>query len=400
MNVEKHNLEAWRAALETADFTHLSYEQLAAYADEEADEVEREIVASHLAVCLPCAQELQQVQAARAELLPYPVRELELEHAPTLWEKLSELGQVSALRWLMPVGGAVAAVLLLWAGIQSWSLNRENRELRAKLAASQQENNRLQQQVADAGKAAEELRNQLAKLQSANTPKNAAELIALNDAGGKVMLDQQGNLSGLGTLAPAQQQMLKAALTGGRAEQPALVAELASKADVLLGRGKTGVAFALIAPVGKIVATERPTLRWQPLAGATGYTVAVYDENLKRVAVSEPVTATLWKVTPPLARGQVYTWQVRAIKDGREIVSPTPPAPEARFKVLEQARLNELNQAKREHPNSHLLLGLLYAKAGLIDEAERELRTLAQLNPDSGLVRKLWQSVRSARRNQ
>jgi hypothetical protein len=224
-------------------------------------------------------------------------------------------------------------------------------------------------------------------------------LAALNDAGGQVTIDQQGNIAGLGALTPVQQQMLKDALTGGRVEQPALVAELAGKADMLSGGGKEGVAFALINPIGKIIAAERPTLRWQPLVGATGYTVAVYDENLNRVAVSELVTTTSWTVTPPLVRGQVFKWQVRAVKDGQEIVSPAPPAPEARFKVLEQARLNELNQAKRQHSNSHLLLGLLYARAGLVDEAERELQTLARLNPNSELVRKLLQNVRAARRS-
>jgi hypothetical protein len=57
-----------------------------------------------------------------------------------------------------------------------------------------------------------------------------------------------------------------------------------------------------------------------------------------------------------------------------------------------------LNQARREHPDAHLLLGLLYARAGLADEAEREMKTLARLNPDSEIVRKLMQSIRAARR--
>jgi hypothetical protein len=173
---------------------------------------------------------------------------------------------------------------------------------------------------------------------------------------------------------------------------------LAGKTDVLSGGGKVGVAFALINPIGKIIASDRPTLRWQPLVGATAYTVAVYDENLNRIATSESITATSWTVTPPLPRGQVFKWQVRAIKDGQEIVSPAPPSPEAEFKVLEQAGLNELDRTKREHPNSHLLLGLLYAQAGLMDEAERELQTLARLNPNSALARKLFKSVQNRER--
>jgi hypothetical protein len=58
--------------------------------------------------------------------------------------------------------------------------------------------------------------------------------------------------------------------------------------------------------------------------------------------------------------------------------------------------LNELNQLKKS--NSHLALGVFYAKVGLVTEAERELEKLVQLNPESELPRKLLQSVRKLRR--
>jgi predicted Zn-dependent protease len=43
-------------------------------------------------------------------------------------------------------------------------------------------------------------------------------------------------------------------------------------------------------------------------------------------------------------------------------------------------------------------LGLLYAQAGLLDEAEQELRTLRQANPDSEAVRRWLAQVQARRR--
>jgi len=48
--------------------------------------------------------------------------------------------------------------------------------------------------------------------------------------------------------------------------------------------------------------------------------------------------------------------------------------------------------------DSHLALGVFYAKVGLVTEAEREFQKLIQLNPQSELPRKLLQSVRNLRR--
>jgi hypothetical protein len=97
----------------------------------------------------------------------------------------------------------------------------------------------------------------------------------------------------------------------------------------------------------------------------------------------------------------VYTWQVKAIKEAEEITSPRPPAPQAKFGILDQAKVNELVRAKRAYPSSHLTLALLYAEAGLLMEAEGELRALQVANPDSELARNLLRQVQAtARRKQ
>jgi hypothetical protein len=99
-----------------------------------------------------------------------------------------------------------------------------------------------------------------------------------------------------------------------------------------------------------------------------------------------------------LQPGATYIWQVTAVKDGEQILSSSAPPREARFRVLSAAQAAELSRAAREHANSHLVLGTLYAQAGLLDDAERELRALLVTNPQSAVARKLLLQVRALRR--
>jgi hypothetical protein len=88
---------------------------------------------------------------------------------------------------------------------------------------------------------------------------------------------------------------------------------------------------------------------------------------------------------------------VKAFKDGQEFRAPRPPAPQAKFRILDQARLNEIEQAQRAYGTSHLTLGLLYAQARLLDEAEQQFRALKKSNPDSPLVQKLLSQINKMR---
>jgi hypothetical protein len=160
---------------------------------------------------------------------------------------------------------------------------------------------------------------------------------------------------------------------------------------------KTASRSLLSNPIGNIIQSDRPTFRWRTLKDAESYVVEVYDANFNKVASSQPTQKTEWTSNAPLKRGAIYQWQVTAIKDGQEIKSPVRPAPEAKFKVLDAARADEIEQAKRKYKNSHLLLGILYANAGLLQEAENEFQVLLKQNPKSEAARKLLQKVRQRR---
>jgi hypothetical protein len=109
-----------------------------------------------------------------------------------------------------------------------------------------------------------------------------------------------------------------------------------------------------------------------------------------------PATQTQWKAPAGFRRGQIFSWVVTAVVDGKKVVSPSVSAPEMKFAILSAADFQELTRLKKS--NSHLALGVFYARAGLLDETEREVQRLIELNPQSDLPRRLLQGVRRMRK--
>jgi len=211
------------------------------------------------------------------------------------------------------------------------------------------------------------------------------------------VLFRSGHVTGMEALPPAVELAVKAAFINERADQSPELRGLVGKAGTLMGGTSEGVSFALLGPVGTFVESDRPTFRWQAVKGADGYMVNVIDARFSNVAASGRVSGTEWTALQPLKRDETYSWQVTAIKNGQEITSPVPPAPEAKFRVLGRSKSDALNQARRSYPHSHLILGSLYKQAGLLDAAEREFKELLAANPQSATARKLLEGVRSLR---
>ncbi len=111
-----------------------------------------------------------------------------------------------------------------------------------------------------------------------------------------------------------------------------------------MGSDQPSHQFSVTEPVGKVMLSDHPTFRWSQLDGATGYVVEVYDEKFNLVATSSHLTDNSWAASQPLKRGGIYSWQVKAIKDGQEFISPRPPAPQAKFRVLDEKKVHELTQ--------------------------------------------------------
>jgi hypothetical protein len=343
---------------------HLSAVEAVAYAKGTLNEIDTEIAASHLEGCEVCVGEVK-----RHSIATRPARRFGFGWQP--------------LRVAAVVLVAAALVLLVVWLLRTRPAARDNQ------IAGPANSSTPQSSPIEFSKTAPS---------PAEVPAPEVEFaLVLEDAGHKVTLDNKGELDGLDGLPVYIQQKLAAALHNGKVQESPVLAQVQSEASTLLGSSSPGLPFRLVGPLGEVLRTQQPTFRWRELAGAQSYKVTVTDADLNEVATSPELHTTEWRVTKRLPFGGLYSWQVTALKDGVAVTSPTLPAPQAKFKIVESSTLKTLQQAERAYPRSNLALGVLYAEAGLLDAAEQQLRALVRNNPRVPAAQKLLQSVQALR---
>jgi hypothetical protein len=179
---------------------------------------------------------------------------------------------------------------------------------------------------------------------------------------------------GLETLPPLEQERVRTALNAGAATIPDFMSDLATSREVLMGAPARSETFGLVAPIGTATVTDRPRFEWQVFDRAEHYVVTVFDEQSTVVARSPMITETYWMPVDPLARGRTYVWQVAAQRASSMITAPAAPAPPAKFHVIDASSADVLERVEAERPQAHLLLGILYMQAGILDAAKRHLQ--------------------------
>lgn len=236
---------------------------------------------------------------------------------------------------------------------------------------------------------------------AAPSPRQAA--VTLNDGGLTVTLDAAGNLHGLGSLLSRTKQALTAALKNPGSVVPGSVMRQFRPQPAMLMSGGSRVAaraaFILLRPVATAVMGAHPVFVWEPYPDAIRYQVTLFAGG-KDVLTSGPLSASpepAWQPEQPLAPN-LYSWQVSAFTQSGTVSSPVPPAPEAAFRVLTPDKADALRRARESHAGSLLTQGVLYARAGLLDEAETAFEALLAANPDAPVARQLLQSVHQAHR--
>lgn len=376
---------------------HLTYEQMAALVDHQLSDIDREIAQSHVEFCMSCERELRELSHFVEHLpdtaLPRPIP----LHKPSLQEKFLAFWQPSRFRLAAFALLAIVALVVL-TSLLLLPLRRENARLREQLAELENRNEELRAQAAEL----ENLHNEIATLREENHSlagnASSAELkpFELNDGGGRITLDESGNLAGI-TTTPATEKLIKETLQSGRVKITTPLTGANGKSGTLMGKS-TSSTLRLLAPINIVIETDHPLFQWQGLSGLATFKVGIFDENLNKIAESESLNTNQWKATMGLRRGQTYIWQVRASANNQELVAPAPDEPRIKFKVLEQAKVEALENAKKTNAKSHLILGILYADAGLLGDAEREFNALLRANPQSGVARRLLQSVKAAKR--
>lgn len=315
--------------------SHLSLTQCAAFINNELQAVERELFVSHLDDCAACATQFQAYRKSISEP-KYTLGQALLLLLDSWRERL-------ALVWPMPVAAAVVLALVALMDNVYWRL---------KMPLPRHE--QPQQAII---------------IRPSESPAIPPPNSALAE---KPKAEQ-----------PAPEQFADLTFPPGLA---ALRGE-----SVRQAKPGTAASLQLTHPIATFVLSPRPTLRWQRLPNATSYSVKVFSTEADLVAESPLLHTTVWTVPRSLTRGKTYVWQVTARRPNAEIEVVASTA-EAKFAVLNYARAQEIERAKRIS-TAPLALSIAYAQAGLLDDAE----ALLNAAPSSQAAERLRQQVRQAR---
>jgi hypothetical protein len=295
----------------------------------------------------------------------------------------------------------LAASILLIAGVAlrlfTSGLRRENASLRGEVGQLRSDNETLRESDSEL----ESLRNQVAEVKAQHGEDDGsgrgpgpAALVVLKDGNGSVQLYKDGSVKGIESAPANVQELVSKALASERIQVRPIHTTSIGKQGTLMGEQGNGNGFNVLQPVGTSVESARPTFRWTELPGAPGYTVLARDLASGPELSSGSLSGTTWTPAADLVRGHTYAWMVEANKAGKVLRAPSPNRPFAQFRVIGSAELEEVRTARSSWGNSHLVMAVVYGKAGLREEAERELKLLKEANSGSRVARALYQSIR------
>jgi len=303
------------------------------------DELDRDCIRFHLDECRSCSARLEVLESGNKVFA-------KRSHAIEEWKQETHSADLRSNRWQMPGAYAAAAVILIVCLI-SWVI------LITKTKASH----------------------------SASVQSSVPDVETLIKSGGQDALSPE-----------PENHLLAESL-----EMPEVIAGLDRTATLAVrGTRPSADTFAIIGPVATIVSNDRPVFRWTELEGVESYTVSVYDADLQLATKSEPLKEPEWVIPIRLRPEVTYTWIVAALKESEERLAPAPPS-RAEFRIIGKRAHSKLKYELAQ-ANSPGARGVLFAKAGMLDESERELSLQVRLTPHDQRSRNLLATVRSWRR--
>ncbi|MCI0659903.1 MAG: zf-HC2 domain-containing protein [Acidobacteria bacterium] len=395
---------------------HLEYEQMVGMVENTLDDEDREIIDIHLETCARCREDLRSFRefvrqiepAIRASHLPENRKTFTWWKWPAIEWKYGYVAAVVIIIGLV----TLIAIFFVRGGIgrrlipdnASSPTNTVTPPPSAVTSASPQTAATIEQPGSqDKGlphSSPEQVRQKDDQARGSgirSTRPHQAAMLSLNDSGRKILIERAGGISGLDKLPPSVRKSVNEALLSNDINKPDVLDEIIVGSSALRGASGDASPFKLISPNKTVLEENHPVFCWEPLKGARSYQVHISALGSREVLSSAKLSsnATQWVPETPLKRGAVYKWAVTAIVNGEEISSPAAPAPEARFGILDEEKLLELNQVKKA--SSHLALGVFCARAGMIVEAEREFQFLVEDNPQSQIAIKLLRRIQSWR---
>lgn len=333
-------------AAQPDDFEHPGYERLEAYVDGLADAVDSEVVEAHLEWCATCAQDVADLwsiaggvewkDASGVVAGKSASGVVGRKDASGVVERKDTSG-VAGRRWLQ-----VAAAVMVLAGLGYFVIGQQR-------ASEPSETNQIVQAPPPIQPSPSDQSNAPAQTNSLNSD---------------------------------EQALVSRVLSARALELPSTVRGLSRPVGTLLGGGASSSSLLPLSPIGTAVLSTTPEFTWQPMRGATSYSIAVFDQRFTEVAGATDITGSSWTPSTPLPRGATLAWQITAHFPSGDVLAPAPPQPEARFVVVDSATATTVESQRARLATQPLALGILLAKAGLFADAERELKRAAD-QPES-----------------
>ena len=371
---------------------HLQGEELKAYIEGRLNELDIDFAKQHLQHCAWCREEVESYSEFSYKLSYY----LSKRHAPakqaSVWNRYSPKLPAIPTSWSTVRFAGVAALVLLLLGsaVLVLSVLRTKPEMQKTTASEPaHKNDSLQAVIPSATSQPAQPAPSDIGTGTGQTSHSKHKSDELNSHGSEPPASPSKRITSE-SLQETERDLLAADL-----RMPDVIEIFDRSQVVLRGDGDKGVSFKIMGPYSTVISDNRPTFRWTALSGASHYTVSVYDANLNLIKSSEPLTDTQWAISNQLERGVIYTWVVTAIKDGKDVLAPTLPA-RAEFKIIEKSELIKLDKRVNQ-THSAAARGVLYARAGLLDEAEQELRVHLSLHPTDETAMKLLRTIKSWR---
>lgn len=353
---------------------HLGNDQIVSYLENTIDEVEREIITSHLVWCRSCGTDVNEMQTIVSQFRAG--KEEQDSILARLRDRFRTQWEAQPIYWR--VGSAfVAVVLVLAVPYVLWRLvlpiNRGTEESVASMPQT------IPAATAIGGT-------------SARASASPDPAVAAPARGADNVSESPGNLN---WLLADDRRLFDHARTHGVLDLPRIVT---ASPDRTMGAIEEE-SFRLLFPGNLVIRESQPTIRWEMLGGAPEYTVQIVDlDNGYEEVAKLKVANTEWKPDRPLIPGHQYRWQVRAEKNGKSIYGVWANQPFANFAIISSQELLRVAAAEEryknlQHPLATIALAARYAKAGLVEDARRELKTIPKNNPHAALASRLLISL-------
>ena len=396
----RHFLHEEMAALDLAELRHeaerpqhVSDQEIVAYVEDLAEPGARALVEKHIVTCRRCAQDLSELQRFAARLGTPQSK----EERVSLWKRIVGFWQVPSLR-LAIAGAALTLLVVTGAGILY--RQKDGRPNVAKKVSH------ISPEVAQKGS---ESPGESDSEAHGPVPMSSIEAGApagqdsalssrllggpqiLHDGVNDISVKGNGEIEGMDDIPALLREEVKQALAGSRLM-------MSPSAQWLLGSSSSADEkevrrITLISPAATAVETPRPTLRWKPVSGAQSYSIEIYDAEHQSIERAESVPNSEWTPRRTLARGKRLVWRVTANSSGAEVAT----SPEARFLVLPETEIRDLEAGKNRYSGQPLVLGIIYWRYGLFDLAEAEFLQVSKQNSGSKLAQKPLELLRGSR---